>query len=273
LNDGCKGGIKLSVSVENLIEAFETPDPLTARSRFISRRPRNIGVIGGMFILCVSALSLFWSILLPGAFLPMLACDVLALSGAYYLYVLWDKRPIRLCCGCEEILLTTTPWVCGVCKRVNRNANEYPFVHRCEHSDCGAEPKAYKCHHCNELIFLTEDEDKTNYAYCLNSPDELPKPDERAEKLKKIKEKKEEKEAVLDSLKVEEELRKKRRALKVEKKKTAKEHLKESVSSRMELEQARDALKASFARKYKGSKLRRMNAALDDCVQRQLAEE
>jgi hypothetical protein len=36
------------------------------------------------------------------------------------------------------------------------------------HCVCGAEPKAYKCHHCDELVFLSEDKLKANYAYCLN---------------------------------------------------------------------------------------------------------
>jgi hypothetical protein len=81
--------------------------------------------------------------------------------------------------------------VCGSCKQPNGNGNEYPFVDKCGH--CGAEPKTYKCHYegCGELIFLTDDHDKIDYAHRLNSPTDISKAEERAEKLRSNQEAKE----------------------------------------------------------------------------------
>jgi hypothetical protein len=75
-----------------------------------------------------------------------------------------------VCNHCERKIATNTPWVCGFCQKKNERIDEFPFVHRCEH--CGAEPKAYKCHHsdCRKLIFLSEDQQEINYAKCVNIP-------------------------------------------------------------------------------------------------------
>jgi hypothetical protein len=142
-------------------------------------------VIASLFIFAVILMSWLVSIFYPGVFLLKLLGDAIALLGAYFLYIIWDKRPIRLRCeNCRKIISSNTPWVCGVCKRPNRDAIEYPFVRHCGYEDCGAEPKTYRCHHCEEFVFLTDDEDKINYAYRLNSPTEISKAEERAEKLK-----------------------------------------------------------------------------------------
>jgi DNA-directed RNA polymerase subunit M/transcription elongation factor TFIIS len=38
-------------------------------------------------------------------------------------------------------------------------------------------PKAYQCHHCRNLIFLSEDKQETAYARCADIPAESPKPE------------------------------------------------------------------------------------------------
>ena len=123
------------------------------------------------------------------------------------------------------------------------------------------------------MIFFSDDEDKTNYAHCLNSPAEIPKPDERAEKLKKNIERKEDKSEKIEIALLDERLRNIRKRLRDEKKKSAKESLQANVQGVMELEEAARELKSEIAEKWKGDKamLRRMNAAVDKCFQDQMA--
>jgi hypothetical protein len=232
----------------------------------------NMAKIFGMFIYCVFVMSFLSSLVFRGSLMPMLAIDALALAGAYYFYILWDKRPVRLACpDCKAIILSNTPWVCAYCKKTNSNANEYPFVHKCGY--CGDEPKTYKCHHCGFLIFLSEDQDSINYAYCLNSPAEVPKADKRVEKLKAHQEKKQDKQERIDIALLDERLRNIRKRLNGEKKKSAKERLVAGYDSSIELEQARDELRVAIAEECKGDKkmLRRRYAALDKAFNDQLA--
>jgi hypothetical protein len=171
-------------------------DPLTAKLRFKFRTLNNWLIVIVIFVFV--------------AVFDNWVADALAMAALFYLYFfILDKRPIRLRCGsCENIILSNTPWVCGFCKQPNKNANEHPFVDKCAH--CGSEPKAYKCHHtgCGELVFLTEDKHQAHYAYCLNSPDEAPKPDERAEKMKTRAEKVQDKEHEIQMAELKEILRK-----------------------------------------------------------------
>jgi hypothetical protein len=150
-----------------------------------------MAVILAIFIPLVFVLSVLVAIIFS-SFFPMFIVDGIAIGAACYLRNLWKERPIRLHCrSCKKIILSNTPWFCAVCKKANANVIEFPFVHKCEH--CGAEPKAYRCQ-CKEFIFLTEDEDKINYAYRLGSPDDAPKPDERTTKRQQHQETKEDKE-------------------------------------------------------------------------------
>ena len=72
--------------------------------------------------------------------------------------------------------------------------------------------RRYKCHHneCDKLNFLTWDRLAINYAYCLNSPSEIPEPpepDEREAKVKTQQEKKQDKEHELETAKLDEQLK------------------------------------------------------------------
>jgi hypothetical protein len=241
----------------------------------------NMAVVGGIFVLGALFVALVFSWLFPGTFLLVLLIDAIGLGVAYYFYTLSENEPIRFCCPkCTKIVLSNSPWFCAECEKPNRNANDFPFVFKCEH--CGAEPKAYKCHHrengvdCGEMIFLSDDEDATNYAYRLNFSSEAPEPDQHAEKMKKMGETKQEKLAKRDIALVDAQLKSIRKRMRAErqKKKTAKEILEEGVGSDMELEDAEAELKALYAEKYKDNPqlLRRMNAALKANVARQKSE-
>jgi hypothetical protein len=152
-------------------------------------------VIAIIFIGIVTVFSVVSSVILPGNIDIMLLGDGIALAGAYSLYKIWHKRPIRLACrNCTKVILTNTPWYCVVCKKPNLNVTEFPFVYQCEH--CGAEPKAYRCRNplCKQIIYLSEDEDSTNYVYCLNSPDDISQEEARARQVKTHQELREDKE-------------------------------------------------------------------------------
>lgn len=96
-------------------------------------------------------------------------------AGALITYVMFfylEQQPIVLRCPrCDKVIATNTPWKCGFCQKENRHADEFPFVHQCEH--CSAPPKAYKCHHqheskpCGQIIFLSADEQESGYASCI----------------------------------------------------------------------------------------------------------
>ena len=141
-------------------------NPRTAKFRFKHRELSNgvlIAIVGIILIFVFSHFSWWW------------IADIVLMGLLYfYLFYILEHRPIKLRCPhCEKIIRSNTPWVCGFCKKTNADTNEFPFVRHCEH--CGAEPKAYKCHHqkCGEMIYLTDDELEPNYAYCLNSPAEI----------------------------------------------------------------------------------------------------
>jgi hypothetical protein len=253
---------------------FETSDPLRSRWQFNARVYVNMAHIAIIFVAAVLWLSFMISRLFPGDMSAMLVGDAIALGVAYCLYAVWEKRPITLACRkCEGVILSNTPWTCGVCKKSNLNAAEYPFVHKCQY--CGAEPKSYKCHHCGALIFFSRDEDSTNYAYALNSPAEMPKPDERVEKLKKARERKEEKEMQLQMAQLEEHLKRIRERIRGEKQKKPGRTLGDRVAVRLELEDECRKLKAAIAKKYKKDEgmRERAEAAVDFCFNEMLSED
>lgn len=121
--------------------------------------------------------SLFF-LLLPA--LDGLLAFIIALIPAGCLFFFYlDRRAFGIVCphsDCKKYIETTTPWICGVCGQNNLRTDEFPFIGRCENEKCRAEPKAYQCHHCSRLIFFTKDEQKFNFAKCVNVPAETPRP-------------------------------------------------------------------------------------------------
>ncbi len=88
-----------------------------------------------------------------------------------------DKRAIGIKCPhCGQFIESNTPWICGNKDTPHRNdqVDEFPFINHCQH--CGFTPKAYQCHHCFKLIFLSEDKQVTAYAKCADIPAKVPKP-------------------------------------------------------------------------------------------------
>jgi hypothetical protein len=134
---------------------------LTARSRFRHRHLHNwrkalfiFAPVALAFAVCIPTLQWYGDIVAGGVLW-------------YLVFHVWGKETVWLRCNhCKKLIETNIPWICGFKQCRNENVDEYPFVHKCER--CGAEPKAYQCHHkdCHKLIFLTNDEFEQNYARC-----------------------------------------------------------------------------------------------------------
>jgi hypothetical protein len=157
-------------------------NPLTARLRYKHQRLISSGVFFGISIPIVFVIGL-----LPNAgdhrFIIFL---VLCSAWSVYVFVAMDRVIWIRCNHCDKDIASNTPWVCGVCQKTHTNATRFPFVGNCPH--CGDEPKAYKCHHCGELIFLSKDELKLHFATCANMPVERKpvKKDKDADELAKL---------------------------------------------------------------------------------------
>ena len=147
--------------------------PLTAKFRFSMRTLNN-------YLLCIGIFIIVALLAAPYSFALMV--DLVAGAVLFYWFCSFlNTRAIKMRCpnsDCRKVLMTNTPWVCGFKQCINERVDKFPFLNQCEH--CGAEPKAYRCHHCGELIFLTEDQQELNYAVCLNSEIKPPPTDPRA---------------------------------------------------------------------------------------------
>lgn len=136
-------------------------DPRSSRGLLKRRLFESAVIISAIFVAAVVLLSWILS-RLPGI-LPMLLADGIAGLIAYYAYLVWNMQPIRIMCnGCHGKILCNTPWICGECGHENFNIRKFPFLRHCEH--CELEPKSYVCHHCDRIIFLSEDRDPNNPA-------------------------------------------------------------------------------------------------------------
>jgi hypothetical protein len=227
-----------------------------------------------IFIVLVTTLSWVVSTISP-SFFAMLVADAIALGVVYFLYTLWHKRAIGLDCNhCGKYIASNTPWVCGFCKAPNTNANEHPFVGKCER--CGNEPKAYKCHHqdCGKLIFLTPDMLEMNYAYCLNSPAEIPKPDEKTKTLERHATERRDKEHQLAMAELDAKSKELKERMDGPKIKTSYEQKKEKMTdyynSVMGIREDIRKLREEAAEKYKNDSdsLKDANDALDEIEKR-----
>ena len=122
--------------------------------------------------------------------MPMLVVDVIAIGLAFFMYLLWDKRPIKIRCEhCKQVISSETPWLCPACKGENTDTVHFPFMHQCKH--CAAVPKAYSCHHCGELTFLSDDKDTRSPATGIKFRAVKVEPDLHGQKIKDLQRKKE----------------------------------------------------------------------------------
>lgn len=161
---------------------MQTVDPLSARQWFTWKEPITWASSIAVFTFVFFMLTLF-----ADGFLAFLIA--FAVAFCVHFFVL-DKRVLGIVCPhCGEYIETNTPWICGNKDTPHRNdrVNDFPFIHQCQ--QCGFIPKAYQCHHCLKLIFLSEDKQQTAYAKCA---DILPKPepDHAVEKVGKQNEEK-----------------------------------------------------------------------------------
>jgi len=137
-------------------------DPRSSRGLLKRRLFESAVTISAIFLLTVFVSSWILS-KFANSLLSFLLADGVAGLVAYYAYLIWNRQPIRINCnGCHGKILCNTPWICGECGHENFNIRQFPFLRHCEH--CMLEPKSYVCHHCDRVIFLSEDRDATNPA-------------------------------------------------------------------------------------------------------------
>jgi hypothetical protein len=147
-------------------------DALNARQLFQFRTLINCAIILAVFVPLVAI-----SAWMQGGYL--FTVGLIAILYFLFFHVLQKRTVGFVCPHCRKHLSASTPWVCGFCKATNRDIDDHPFLGRC--APCGAEPKAYRCHHCSELIFLGNDPQTANFAYSLdNRPPAEPLPDQSA---------------------------------------------------------------------------------------------
>ena len=167
------------------------------------------------------------------------------------------------------IIETNTPWICGFKQCRNERVDDFPFIYRCQH--CGAEPKAYQCHHCGELIFFTTDQQKINYAKCVNIPVKTT-PAEKDRTAEKITKQHEEKRDLMHELEVTQlkgDLKEAKKRVEDPKEKTERQILEESIARFVDRNMSGAAivqrLKAENADKYKDNpeELERQNLLVD----------
>lgn len=158
-----------------------TESPETAKQRFQFRPLYNWLFCGAVFAFVALLLALF----IPGPLLWL--CDGFAIAALFYInFFVLEKRAINIRCpSCGRHIATNVPWMCGNCGKKNVKTDEFPFIYRCEHPDCGAETTAYKCHYadCGELIFFTKDKRRTNFAFSPDDSQERKQRDERTNRV------------------------------------------------------------------------------------------
>jgi len=266
---------------------FDDPDPREtdphkSRERFFWKTYIYGLLVGVLFLMVVSVVSLVFGRLFSGSLWPMFLADCVLAVGAYLLFLNWNLRPLLFACpGCKAVISSKTPWICCVCKRQNRDTDKYSFVNRCGYDDCRAEPKSYRCHHCNELVFLSKDEDKVNFACSINS-----KADTDNARTSKVHSRSEELEtkvhevnlarATIIKAQLEATLKKLERELQAEQPATIEAMLQEGqkyVHSRRAVEKAAQLLKSQNEIDCKGNndELERDNLVVDEWVQNKKA--
>ncbi len=223
--------------------SFGPHHPLAIRREFKQKALMNYAVVAAGFVLVVAGASAFLSPIWPG-FFPLLSADAVSLGLAYICLKGLEGREIGFSCTkCKKWISVNTPWVCGVCGASNSNVDVFPFCNRCE--SCTDLPKAYKCHHvvsgdddvgsvpCENLNFLSQDRQETNYAYCLQGKSEASVSNKHEEKMRKRKEQSEEKEQKIALALLDAKLKAARATVKVPVVKSPRERMQEDFDKSM----------------------------------------
>ena len=167
----------------------KSTSPLDARLRFQASVTLNWAIFGLTFLIAISLTCWAVSQISDSLFVLLTLVGIVAIV-VYYIHISFVVRGIMFQCQnpkCKKLNSSNTPWVCGECGHKNIHPRSYPVIFKCENINCSSEPKAYRCHHCDKLIFFTKDPDDKHFSYRLISRIKEPevKPDEEAEQLKK----------------------------------------------------------------------------------------
>jgi DNA-directed RNA polymerase subunit RPC12/RpoP len=246
---------------------MQTVDPLEARRWFGWKGPINWGISIVVFV------SLFFVLI---QFVGGLPAFLIALAPVFLLFFYGlDKRAIGIKCPhCGQYIETNTPWICGNKDAPHRNdqVDNFPFINHCQH--CGFTPKAYQCHHCFKLIFLSEDKQVTAYAKCADIPAMSPKPepvkkDPAAEEITKLDKGIQITERMVKKAELDVKLKEFKDVLEPQKPRTQKEAIEESFANFEDRNMTGAEIvrrkKAEVAEKYKDNppELERQNRLID----------
>lgn len=161
--------------------------PKDAKEEFLKYRAWSDSWLIILIMVCIASLILVVPTIFHFAFkysviewglVFALFCSAAILATTRHIYSKYIMRGIYFACEnskCKgKIVSSNTHWVCGLCGHKNLNVHSFPVVLKCE--NCPNEPKAYRCHHCQEPIFFTEDRDDANISYRLGESLKAPEP-------------------------------------------------------------------------------------------------
>jgi hypothetical protein len=249
---------------------FFVCNPLRARFWFNWREPITLafsGLVFGVIFLVV------WS-----GFDTLAVGLIIGSLVSFLVKFFWlDKMVLVIKCPnpeCGKFVEIDTPWLCGFkedgAAHENVNTGAYPFVKECE--CCHKRPKAYQCHHCEELIYLSKDEDKRNFAKRLGNI--KTKIDPREEKVTKQIEKIQDKSLEYEVAKLDRKIKiEKSLPVKPEDKSLVDEieaELEKDVAIHFTFEEAAARLHAKVDEKYKDNDFekKRHHLAIDDAAKK-----
>jgi hypothetical protein len=178
--------------------------------------------------------AMFFALMLLFGALPAFVVSFVA-AFCLFFFIL-NKRAIRIVCPyCAKYIETNTSWICGNKGCRNDRIDDFPFIYRCEH--CGSYPKAYECHHCGELIFFSEDQQRTGFARCASAPaTSEPVKDEHEIEIAKKKKVVQLSQLDLEKAKLDVELKGYKQTLEPQKPRGVRERLRSKVGSKTELD-------------------------------------
>ena len=211
--------------------------------------------------------------------MPFLAAAVVAGLAAYCVHFLFlDQQVVHVKCpSCDKFVSADTPWLCGygvnghLCK--NEDAVQFSFLNKC--GTCRKKPKAYKCHHCGRLIYLSLDRQQTQYATLLivskqgvSSEKAERRATGQAEEIHDLKHQ-------LSKVRLEKKIEDVRTGDVSNGKTSLKEQLRREVDGKMELHDAADQLKKENASKHANNEhiQNQKNALVDEAVQARLSRD
>lgn len=194
-------------------------------------------------------------------FVDPLIADLIGITIAFsvFFFLLHNRTIWILCPRCGYYIDSNTPWECGFNGCRNEQVDDFPFIYECQH--CHLKPKAYQCHHCWELIFLTRDCLTVQYAKRLNTPARPPmlpsvvkpiaKEDTTAEKIARQQEEKRDLQHELEVTMLRGNIVEAKTRVKPPKKESVRERLRSKCASKRELDDEVRRLKAEADEAFK----------------------